>query len=168
MKTSRLLVCVVVRIVVLGINVLALRTSLAQAPLPSDISLISPSPTIAHNIAAFSGAWRGAWGGSFPTALVVEQINQDGTARVIYSWGDELTSGIKAGWIRLTGKILSGMETCPDNTNFETLHLLLLSLCAFPAPIHQLSSQRRANRLSRGKKYEFQNIHMWVRQQVKP
>ena len=108
MKTSRLLVCVVVRIVVLGINVLALRTSLAQAPLPSDISLISPSPTIAHNIAAFSGAWRGAWGGSFPTALVVEQINQDGTARVIYSWGDELTSGIKAGWIRLTGKISSG------------------------------------------------------------
>jgi len=97
-----------VRIMLAGMSVLFLLTSLAQVPLPEDISLTPPSPSIAHGIAAFVGAWQGEWNDDFPTALVVEQICQDGKTRVVYSWGDLEMRGIKAGWRRQTGIILGG------------------------------------------------------------
>ena len=60
----------------------------AQTPLPDDMKIVSPPSTVAQDAAAFSGAWLGAWGGELPTALVVERVRSNGTARVIYSWGD--------------------------------------------------------------------------------
>ena len=97
MKTSYLVVCMFLRFMVVGMSVLLVHTSLAQTALPDDILLTPPSSAIAHGIAAFVGAWRGTWNGNFPTALVVEQVSQDGEARVVYSWGDLQASGIKAG-----------------------------------------------------------------------
>ena len=47
----------------------------------------------------------GTWGGELPTALIVEQINSNGTAHAIYSWGDSKLFGFKTGWERETGKI---------------------------------------------------------------
>jgi dienelactone hydrolase len=55
---------------------------------------------------AFSGAWLGgAWGGDLPTALVVEQVHSNGTANVIYSWGEPPMKFFKPGWIRQTATI---------------------------------------------------------------
>ncbi len=59
-------------------------------------------------MSAFSGAWLGTWGGELPTVLVVEQINSNGVAHVIYSWGDSKSYGFKTGWERETGKISHG------------------------------------------------------------
>src|SRR5438874_119120 len=70
------------------VAVSSLVSAQAQTALPDDISLAPPSSTVAQDVAAYSGAWLGAWGGDPPTALVIEQINSNGTAHVIYSWGD--------------------------------------------------------------------------------
>lgn len=80
----------------------------SQAPLPDDISISPPSPAIAQHVSAFSGAWLGAWGAELPTALVVEQVNSNGTAEVIYSWGDSPTHQFEAGWSRHAGRISKG------------------------------------------------------------
>lgn len=88
--------------------ILLLAPLQAQTPLPADISLAPPSPALARNAAAFSGAWLGSWGNELPTALVVEQISSNGTAHVIYSWGHSPLYGFKAGWERETGQIAGG------------------------------------------------------------
>ncbi len=80
----------------------------AQAPLPDDISIEPPSPTVIRQAAAFSGAWLGAWGYELPTALIVEQISSNGTANVIYSWGDSPAYHFKAGWNHEIGTISNG------------------------------------------------------------
>jgi len=50
----------------------------------------------------------GAWGGELPTALIVEQVSSNGTAQVIYAWGDSPQLGFKSGWERRTGFISNG------------------------------------------------------------
>jgi dienelactone hydrolase len=80
----------------------------AQTALPDDISIASPSSNVARDAAAFSGAWLGYWGEELPSALVVEQIDSNGVAQVIYSWGDLKEDGLKTGWERQTGQILNG------------------------------------------------------------
>ncbi len=79
--------------------------SIAQCPLPDDITLTPPSGDVPRDLAAFAGAWGGgAWGGILPTFLVVEQVNADGTANVVYSWGNTKRGGSK----RLSGNISNG------------------------------------------------------------
>jgi serine/threonine protein kinase len=84
----------------IAMHVLAPRT---QAPLPPQISIRPPSPEVSTNIAAFSGAWVGDWGHELAGALIVEDVSPDGTAHVIYSWGN--FTWFKAGWTRDTGSI---------------------------------------------------------------
>jgi hypothetical protein len=78
----------------------------AQAPLPADLSIQPPGAGVPAADAAFSGAWgNGAWGGSIPTALIVEQIDGDGTAKVIYARGATEQPKIAAHWLRVIGRI---------------------------------------------------------------
>lgn len=81
--------------------------SLAQTALPEDISIVPPSTTVTPDVAAFSGAWLGSWDGELPGALIVEQVHSNGTAQVIYSWGD-LPNQFKTGWSRETAQISGG------------------------------------------------------------
>jgi dienelactone hydrolase len=77
-----------------------------QVPLPTDLSIQPPGASVLAADAAFSGAWgNGAWDGSVPTALIVEQVDEDGTAKVIYSRGSSEHPQTAARWLRLTGRI---------------------------------------------------------------
>lgn len=90
-----------------GVAVWSLASLHAQTTLPQDISIALPSSNITPGMAAFSGAWLGAWGSELPTAVVVEHIDSNGTARVIYSWGDS-PHQFKTGWERETAQISNG------------------------------------------------------------
>lgn len=77
-----------------------------QVPLLVDFSIQPPSAGVAAADAAFSGAWgNAAWYGSIPTALIAEQIADDGTAEVIYARGAAEHPTVAAHWLRLTGRI---------------------------------------------------------------
>lgn len=74
--------------------------------------------------AALSGAWgSGAWGGFTPTALIVEHIDEDGTAKVVCARGASEHPQIAAHWHRL--RVLSSSSVCLSRQPF------------MPAPRHR-------------------------------
>jgi dienelactone hydrolase len=78
----------------------------SQAPLPPDLAIQPPAASVPAEDAAFSGAWgNGAWDGSIPTALIVEQVDADGTAKAIYARGATEHPKTAAIFLRLAGRI---------------------------------------------------------------
>jgi dienelactone hydrolase len=69
-------------------------------PIPDDISIAPVSAATSDSGQGFLGAWVGRWGGSLKHILIVESVQHDGTARVIYSVGDNPNATIKRNWIR--------------------------------------------------------------------
>ena len=63
-----------------------------KTPLPSDINIIPPDPSLPLEIRALSGGWTGSWNSmrGWDCVLIVEKVNQD-SAQVIYSWGEYIT-----------------------------------------------------------------------------
>lgn len=57
-----------------------------DVPLPVDVRVVPPSPSVPQELAGFSGTWKGAWGGVQNHLLAVEQISIKG-ASVVYAWG---------------------------------------------------------------------------------
>jgi len=57
-------------------------------PLPDDLKVIPPNPSLPENIKALSGKWAGEWiwrGGSLQTILVVEEILSETKATIVYA-----------------------------------------------------------------------------------
>lgn len=84
-------------------------------PLPDDLTLASPAADVPEGSARFAGAWTGAWRDARGNeaqcnALVVEDVDAKGYARVVYSVGASPTmgSGIPNVW-RVTGRIVDGV-----------------------------------------------------------
>jgi len=104
-KTKTAIVGVAIALLGIGATVIVVHAlaSRTQAPLPNDISIQPPSPAVSPTAAAFSGAWVGEWGHELAGALIVEDISSNGTAHVIYSWGN--SPWFKAGWTREIGYI---------------------------------------------------------------
>ncbi|MBI2618283.1 hypothetical protein HYW58_02420 [Candidatus Kaiserbacteria bacterium] len=86
------------------------------SPLPEEASVIvPPGQDVPGEFARFSGIWTdgrwSAWGfddatGPLCTTLVVSEVNKDGSASVIYSWGDAPSWGITKGWVRRDARIV--------------------------------------------------------------
>jgi hypothetical protein len=78
----------------------------AQVPLPATLSIEAPGADVPSTDAAFSGAWgNSGWDGNIPTALVVERVDADGTADVIYASGAAEHPKVAANWLHLQGRI---------------------------------------------------------------
>src|SRR6266581_754078 len=69
-------------------------------PLPPDTKAASTTESETPLQRRWSGVWVGAWGGSLKHILVVESVTEDGTARVVYSTGDNPLLGIQRAWSR--------------------------------------------------------------------
>src|SRR6266853_320790 len=69
-------------------------------PLPSDAKVASVAELSVQR--QWAGAWVGAWGGALKHILLVESVADDGTARVVYSIGDNPAFGIRRAWSRHT------------------------------------------------------------------
>lgn len=80
-----------------------------QVALPEQISIDAPDQEVSSELAVFSGAWAGdGWNGAIPTALVVEKIDQNGSASVIFAWGDIIRAKRPRGWFRVKANIDKG------------------------------------------------------------
>jgi dienelactone hydrolase len=69
-------------------------------PLPPDAkvaSIMESEPAVQRQ---WAGVWVGAWGGTLKHILLVESVAEDGTARVVYSIGDNPFFGIRRAWSR--------------------------------------------------------------------
>src|SRR5881409_1397288 len=94
---------------------LALAASAAHAqaplvPLPPDVAVTAPGGDVPPAIARFSGVWGpGAWDGELPHVLVVERVDADGNAAVVYAVGESAAWKVKAGATRVTDRIEDGV-----------------------------------------------------------
>ena len=81
-----------------------------RVALPKAIIVTPPNNEVSSDLAKFSGAWAGdAWNGSTPNALVVEKVNEDGSANVIFAWGDIARRKRERGWSRIAARIADGV-----------------------------------------------------------
>jgi hypothetical protein len=125
-KTKIAIVGVAVALLGIGATAIIVHAvspaSRTLAPLPDDISIHPPSPNISTQAAGFSGAWTGAWGHELAGALVVEDISSDGTAHVIYSWGNY--TWFKAGFVREIGYISNNELRLQTNAGIQVSYTL--------------------------------------------
>jgi dienelactone hydrolase len=81
-------------------------------PLPLDLKIDPPSAGASANMARFLGAWaRGAWDGVLPHVLIVETVDDAGSAQVVFAVGDSaelhVTRGYRRGTARIVGDLLA-------------------------------------------------------------
>ncbi len=80
-------------------------------PVPDDAKVVSPSAAVPESQQRFLGAWVGRWGGGLKHILIVESVEPDGSASVIYSWGDNPDFSITPGFVRLGAKLSGDVLT---------------------------------------------------------
>jgi poly(3-hydroxybutyrate) depolymerase len=91
-------------------------------PIPDDAKIVAPSAAVPESQQRFLGAWVGFWGGARKHILIVESVQVDGSASVIYGWGNSPDLSITRGCIRL-GASLSG-DTLTIERSFTATYTL--------------------------------------------
>jgi dienelactone hydrolase len=91
-------------------------------PIPDDTMVVPPSAAVPESQQRFLGAWVGRWGGALKHILIVESVQPDGSASVIYGWGDSPGMSIMRGFSRLGAK-LSG-DTLTIESSFTATYKL--------------------------------------------
>ena len=92
---------------------LAASAALAHTPfvpLPGDVNVTAPAADVPPAIARFSGVWaHGAWYGELPHVLVVERVDADGRAAIIYAVGENSDLYVKPAATRVAGQVEDGV-----------------------------------------------------------
>ncbi len=70
-----------------GVVATPVASCLEEAPLPSDLSVLSVPADVPADYARFSGKWHGKWEDVLCHILVVTSVHKDGTVKAVYSWG---------------------------------------------------------------------------------
>jgi hypothetical protein len=80
-------------LIILGIACLCFGLQQAPAPVPPDIAINSPEPSLPKQLKSLLGKWAGQWKSRFgwDTTLYIEKIDRD-SAQVVFSWGEYTTS----------------------------------------------------------------------------
>ena len=76
-----------------------------------DYAIVPPAANMAENLRAFSGVWVGKWDIGLCSAIIVENVQPDGGANILYVTGSQGSSGIKAGRYRYSAKIVGDTLT---------------------------------------------------------
>ena len=94
--------------------------------LPPDAVVIPPTEEIAATANAFSGRWEGLWDQRMPHVLVVEKINSNTEAVVIYAWQEPpVANAWRAGWGRITATIDGNTLRVPLRDGIKAWYELL-------------------------------------------
>ncbi|MDM0001865.1 hypothetical protein QTI24_24870 [Variovorax sp. J22P240] len=85
----------------------------STAPLPADLAIVAPDPSVPADVRALSGKWSGKWRGlaggqQQETVLIVEKIAGN-EATVVYSQGDH--SRFRSLYHRATANVEPGFLT---------------------------------------------------------
>jgi hypothetical protein len=91
-------------------------------PIPDDVRVAPPSAAVPESQWRFLGAWVGRWDSVLKQILIVESLQPDGSASVIYGWGDDPRLNITRGFRRL-GANLSGDTLTVRNSATATYKL---------------------------------------------
>ncbi len=83
---------IVMAILIVGGSFVA--ASSLKAPVPSDINIVPPAPSLPDEVKALLGKWQGSWNSrwGWDCVIYVERVNID-SAQIILSWGAYSTGG---------------------------------------------------------------------------
>ena len=112
-------------------------------PIPDDAKVVPPSAATPESQQRVLGAWVGRWGGVLKHILIVESLQSDGSASVIYGWGDSQGLNITRGFSRL-GANLSG-DTLTVRSSFITATYKLTSATSAAASYRRGESRAQAD-----------------------
>jgi dienelactone hydrolase len=90
-------------------------------PLPGDAKVATVLQTNPAELRQWAGVWAGAWGQALRHILLVESINSDGSAQVVYAIGDNPPIGIQRAWSRHKAS-LSGRRLTISETGFSATY----------------------------------------------
>jgi hypothetical protein len=86
---------------------------LPPPPMPPDLKVVAPPPSVSRENARFAGRWIGKWEEQLEHVLVVELVVQNEQAAevvAVYAWGVSAELGVGTpGWSRVRGRIENGI-----------------------------------------------------------
>jgi acetyl esterase/lipase len=85
------------------------------ALIPGDARVVPPSAAVPASQQRFLGAWVGRWRDAVKHILIVESVQPDGSANVIYAYGVYPGLSIRSGFRRLRAKISGDALTIEDS-----------------------------------------------------
>jgi len=89
----------------------AVASAVATFPIDDDV-VVAADKRLPSHLARFVGAWSGdCWNGTLPNLLVVERVADDGTADVVYAWGDSVDGKMKGGCTRMQAHVVDNRLT---------------------------------------------------------
>lgn len=83
----------------------AVNIDIDGAPLPMGVSPMSSD----KSTSPFTGTWIGKWDETLKIILIVESIDKDGKAKVVYAVADNPLAGFKAAWFRYDAEIVGNV-----------------------------------------------------------
>ena len=86
-----------------------------SALIPDDARVVPPSAAVPESHQRFLGAWVGRWGDAVKHILIVESVQPDGSASVIYAYGVYPGLSITPGFRRLGAKVSGDTLTIEDS-----------------------------------------------------
>ena len=114
---------------------------LDDVPIPADTRIVSAPPETPEATKRFLGAWIGSWGGLLHHVLIVESVDSNGAASVVYAGGDNPRAGIMRQWKRHVATVSGNVLTI---TGASTVTYRLTSFDKLTATFHRGSADVRA------------------------
>ena len=91
--------------------------------IPADIELVPTAVFEDRQAADFSGVWIGKWDGILKHIMIVNEVRDDGTVQVVYSFGDHPAGRFKADLQHLEGRLSGNSITVNNNGRDITYEL---------------------------------------------
>jgi hypothetical protein len=88
---------------------LAADVVIDAVPLPDDIAVATLPATAPSDHRRLLGAWVGAWEDAVHHVLIVENIQPNGNARVVYAVAENPWAGAPGAWHRHAASVLGGI-----------------------------------------------------------
>ncbi len=103
--------CVVLAVSIVWVSILFCPLAMAAPPMPDDVQIVQPDPSLPKELSAFFGKWEGSdsFGEYF---LIVEKIDEQKAS--LYFWRSTSLPlpGIIAGWQRFEGNVSKDRGKC--------------------------------------------------------
>jgi len=158
-------IAVVLFLILLGSTSLILAFQQASAPVPPNITIEPPDPSLPAEAKLLTGKWAGQWRSRYgwDCVLYVEKIDKD-YAQVVHSWGEYNTSRMSChcdpNWARVQkSKVIYGKGKATIEFITPELHGR-----NFKKKMHMLSGEDEGWASSRPKGYGHYNFYFTVRE----
>ena len=112
-----------------------------DVPIPPDTRIVSAPPETPEGTKRFLGAWIGAWGGLLHHVLIVESVDSNGVASIVYAVGDNPRAGVVRQWKRYEATVSEDLLTL---TGASTITYRLTSFDKLAATFRRGSAAARA------------------------